>query len=68
MSDIIKCPECGGENIIEGRLNSHFPVVFIKKGTENKLRPESYKVESKACTDCGKMFDLRIVLKNKDKE
>ncbi|MBQ8404782.1 MAG: hypothetical protein IJX55_10250 [Clostridia bacterium] len=59
----MKCPECNSENIMEGILTTTHGVVFTEKGTEYKFRPNSYKVECKACNDCGKMFDFRIIKK-----
>ena len=64
---MIKCPECGGENVIDGMLDSYGSLTFVKKGTENKLRPQSYRVIGKACTDCGALFDLRIRTTGKNK-
>ncbi|MBE5756344.1 MAG: hypothetical protein E7342_00950 [Clostridiales bacterium] len=61
------CEKCSSENIIEGKLDTVYGVRFIKKGTENKLRPESYKVVAKACTDCGHLFDFKIELNKKKK-
>lgn len=61
------CPKCKSENIIEGELSSHYPIRFIKKGTQNKLLPTAYKTECKACLDCGEIFDMHIVTTGKNK-
>ena len=63
MTKKIVCPECGGENIMDGKLCGRDYLVFVRKGTENKFRPDAYKTECRACADCGKVFDLRIVVK-----
>ena len=63
----MKCPECSSENIMDGLLVSNYGLTFTVKGTENKLRPQAYRVEAKACGDCGKLFDLRIVSTGKHK-
>ena len=64
----IPCAECGSENIIEGSFTSRYGVFFCEKGTENKLRPNAYKIEGYACLDCGTIFGLRVKLKkNKGK-
>jgi len=63
----MNCPNCNSVNVMEGSMAGHYGVHFIKKGTENKLRPDAYKVECKACEDCGAMFDFRIKLKEKKK-
>ena len=59
------CPKCNSEKVIDGFVSGNYGVRFIKKGTENKLKPESYKIECKACIDCGHMFDFEIELKEK---
>ena len=61
----MKCPECGSERILDGKLQGYGGVVFIEKGTENKLRPNAYKTECKACLDCGTVFDLHIITTGK---
>lgn len=63
----MKCIVCNGENVLEGSLTSSYGVVFCEKGTENKFRPNAYKVKCFACTDCGAIFDLRIDLDSKKK-
>lgn len=42
-------------------------IAFVEKGTENKLRPNAWKTECKTCTDCGAVFDFRIVTTGKQK-
>ena len=61
----MNCPACNSKNILEGFLSSHYGVTFTEKGTENKLRPNAYKIEAKACRDCGQLFDLCIILKER---
>lgn len=61
------CPECNSTNILEGKIRSYYGVVFTEKGTENKLRPHAYNVACKACKDCGKIFDFRIVTTGRNK-
>ncbi|MBQ8689757.1 MAG: hypothetical protein IJ515_05285 [Clostridia bacterium] len=61
----MKCINCGGENVISGSFTSFYGVSFCEAGTENKLRPNTYKILCKACCDCGKMFDFEIKLKPK---
>ncbi len=57
-----RCPECGSENIIDGELitSEGQKVSFCKKGTRLHLRPKVYRVSASACSDCGKIFDMRI--------
>lgn len=59
------CPKCGSENTTEGFLSGNYLVHFIKKGTENKFRPESYRVECHACLDCGHVFEMQLIFKPK---
>ena len=61
----MNCPNCNSEQVMDGILNSYHNTVFIEKGTENKFRPNAYKVRCKACKDCGTMFAFAIVLKKK---
>lgn len=61
----MKCEFCGSENVLVGSLTSMYGVHFCEAGTENRLRPNAFKVLSKACADCGKMFDFEIKLKPK---
>ena len=61
----MNCPNCKSQNILEGKLQGYAGVVFVLKGTENKLRPTAYKTECKACKDCGHVFDLRIISEKK---
>lgn len=61
----MKCPLCGSENILDGKLVSYGAVAFVEKGTENKLRPNAFKTECKGCLDCGHIFDLRLIPKKK---
>lgn len=61
----IKCPNCNSVNVLEGKLQGYGGVVFVEKGTENKLRPNAWKTECKACTDCGAVFDFCIVTTGK---
>lgn len=57
----MSCPICHSENVLNGKLQGYCGIVFVEKGTENKLRPNAFKVECMACTDCGHMFDFRII-------
>lgn len=59
----MNCPECNSEHVMIGRISSLYGVTFTEKGTENKLRPNAYKIECAARKDCGKLFDFRIKLK-----
>lgn len=61
----MKCPQCGSERIIDGKLAGYYGVVFVEKGTENKLRPNTFKTECKGCMDCGHIFDLHLIPKKK---
>ena len=61
----MKCPKCKSENTLAGKLVGYSGVVFIEKGTENKLRPNAFKTECKGCMDCGYIFDLRLTPKKK---
>lgn len=61
----MNCPNCNSENVIAGKLQGYAGVVFVEKGTENKLRPTAYKTQCNACKDCGYLFDLRIVTEKK---
>jgi len=63
----VKCPVCNSENVMDGLLVSNYGLTFTVKGTENKLRPKAYRVEAKACGDCGKLFDLYIISTGKNK-
>ena len=63
----MRCPCCNSENVVEGRLQGYSGIVFVEKGTENKLRPNAYKTVCMACTDCGNIFDLKIVTTGKRK-
>lgn len=63
----MKCPNCNSEHVLEGILMGYSGVAFVKKGTENKLRPNAWKTECKTCTDCGAVFDFRIVTTGKQK-
>ena len=61
------CPKCKSENVIEGELSSYYPIRFIKKDTKNKFLPTAYKTGCSACLDCGAVFDMHIVKKEKNK-
>ncbi len=61
----MNCPKCSSADIIDGTLSGGYGVNFIKKGTEKKLKPEAYKVECKACKNCGNLFDFQIQLNQK---
>ena len=61
----MKCPLCDSENILDGKLVGYAGVVFVEKGTENKLRPNAFKTECKGCMNCGHIFDLRLIPKKK---
>ncbi len=61
----MNCPKCNSENVMEGWIMTNYGVHFIVKGTENKFRPDAYKLECKACKDCNAIFDLSIVPKKK---
>ncbi len=61
----LKCPECGGEDLIEGTLDTGYAVSFVRKGTKFKLFPERQDVECMACASCGCIFGLHTVEKKK---
>ena len=58
----MKCPCCNSENVLEGGLQGYSGIVFVEKGTENKLRPNAYKTVCRACIDCGNIIPSHKVL------
>ena len=64
----MKCPLCGSENILDGKLVSYGAIAFVEKGTENTLRPNAYKTECKGCLDCGHIFGLHLIPKKKQQK
>ena len=63
----MNCPECGANSVLKGMLAGYCGVTFVEEGTENKLRPNAYRVRCRACTGCGHIFDMRIISTGKHK-
>lgn len=54
-----KCPECGSEEIIEGKLSAMSGVVFIPE-TEKGAIKKSSLISAFACKKCGAVFGLKL--------
>jgi len=63
----MNCPQCKSDKVLDGMLVGYGGVAFVEEGTQNKLRPNAYKVRCSACTACGAVFDLHIITTGKKK-
>ncbi|MBR1383431.1 MAG: hypothetical protein IJ555_06420 [Ruminococcus sp.] len=54
-----RCPECGSEDIIEGKLNGAYGVVFIPENESGLIKKSSY-IKADACRKCGAVFGLKL--------
>ncbi len=54
-----KCPECGSEEIIKGKLAASNGCVFIAE-TETGFVKKSSLVSALACKKCGAVFGLKL--------
>ena len=59
----IKCPTCGSESIIDGKLSTGLGgLLFVTKKSQKKLPfTKNYStLTAKGCRDCGAVFDIRM--------
>jgi transcription elongation factor Elf1 len=54
-----KCPFCGNESIINGKLESTGGLVFIPEGENGLIKKSSY-ISALACRKCGAVFGFKL--------
>lgn len=57
------CPNCGSENLTEGKLSTGLGgLVFTTKKSQKKLpfTRNFSLLTAKGCRDCGAVFDIRM--------
>lgn len=54
-----KCPRCGSEELMKGKLESAYGVAFIPEGQKGIVKKSSY-VTALACKKCGAVFGLEL--------
>ncbi len=54
-----KCPDCGCEEIIKGKLVSYGTIVFVPQDEKGFVKKSSY-IYALACKRCGTVFSLKL--------
>lgn len=54
-----RCPFCGNESLINGKLESTGGLVFIPDDQNGLVKKSSY-ISALACKKCGAMFGMKL--------
>ncbi|MBQ5561977.1 MAG: transcription initiation factor TFIIIB [Clostridia bacterium] len=54
-----KCPFCGNEKIINGKLESTGGLVFLPNDQKGLVKKSSY-ISALACEKCGAVFGMKL--------